>query len=78
MLLQLNCIELGSVGLDMELDTFDPRPEPWPTTAAGRAYSWDSTSAPRELTDARRAVAKQVQFVAAVHERGGEVLASSP
>lgn len=77
MRLQLDCLEIGAAGFDMELDTFDPRAEPWPPTPAGRRYSWDPASPPREVSADPRAVEQQRRLIEEAHRRGGEVIAST-
>jgi hypothetical protein len=74
---QLDLIDLGSIGFDMELDTFDPRPGPSNATDEGKRYSYDRASAPREVSDDPRAVDEQKQVVQEAHRRGGEVMASA-
>jgi hypothetical protein len=75
--LQLDCLDAGSVGFDMELDTFDPNVEPWPQTPEGRRYAWDPTSPPREVSELPRVVERQRRVIEEAHRRGGEVLAST-
>jgi hypothetical protein len=77
MQLQLDCLDVGSVGFDMELDTYDPKPNPWPPTPEGRRYAWDPTSPPREVSTEPQVVEKQRCLIEEAHRRGGEVLASS-
>ncbi|MGH7862750.1 MAG: hypothetical protein ACREOS_11000, partial [Candidatus Dormibacteraceae bacterium] len=74
---QLDLIDVGSLGFDMELDTFDPRPGPRYSTPEGKRYSYDRSSPPREVTTDPRAVERQVRLIDEAHRRGGEVLASS-
>jgi 3-dehydroquinate dehydratase I len=75
--LQLDLIGLGSIGFDMELDTFDPQPGPPTDTPEGRRYYHDPASPPREITTDPRAVERQMSTIAEAHRRGGEVLAST-
>ncbi|MCC6630027.1 MAG: type I 3-dehydroquinate dehydratase, partial [Chloroflexi bacterium] len=77
MQLQLDLIDEGSMGLDMELDTFDPQPGPPSRTDEGKRYNHDRTSPPREITHNPRAVEAQLRLIEEVHRRGGEVLASA-
>jgi hypothetical protein len=77
MRLQLDLIDLGSFGFDMELDTYDPRPGPPIQTEAGRRHAFDRDSPPREVSDDPRAVERQAALIEAAHRRGGEVLASA-
>jgi hypothetical protein len=74
---QLDLIDLGSIGFDMELDTYDPRPGPSNATAEGKRYSYDRDSPPREVSDDARAVDRQIQLIDEAHRRGGEVMASA-
>ena len=74
---QLDLIDLGSIGFDMELDTFDPRPGPSNATEAGKRYSYDRDSPPREVSDDPQAIDRQMRLIEATHRRGGEVLASA-
>jgi len=75
--LQLDLIDLGSLGFDMELDTFDPHPYPLNSTDEGKRYSFDRTSPPREVSTDPRAVERQMRVIDEAHRRGGEVLASA-
>jgi hypothetical protein len=77
MQLQLDCLDLGAAGFDMELDTFDPRIDPWPTTPEGLRYAWDPASPPREVSEDERAVERQRAVIEEAHRRGGEVMAST-
>lgn len=74
---QLNLIDIGSIGFDMELDTYDPRPGPSARTDEGKRYSYDRSSPPREVTEDLRAVELQMELIEEAHRRGGEVLASA-
>jgi hypothetical protein len=74
---QLDLIDLGSIGFDMELDTFDPRPGPSNATDEGKRYSYDRDSPPREVSDDPRAIDRQMRLIEETHRRGGEVLASA-
>lgn len=72
---QLQLLEVGSVALDLELDTFAPDPAPPPGSDAAARLA--ATQGPaRELTDAASAVARQRSVIAEAHDRGGEVIAS--
>jgi 3-dehydroquinate dehydratase len=77
MQLQLDLIDEGSLGFDMELDTFDPRPGPPSRTDEGKRYNYDRSSPPREVSHDPRAVEAQVRLIEEAHRRGGEVLASA-
>lgn len=74
---QLDLIDYGSIGFDMELDTFDARPYPLMSTEEGKRYSYDRDSAPREVSHDPRAVERQMRLIEEAHRRGGEVLASA-
>ena len=74
---QLDLIALGSLGFDMELDTFDPQPGPPSNTPEGKRYNYDRSSPPREITIDPRAVEQQVRIVEEAHRRGGEVMFST-
>jgi 3-dehydroquinate dehydratase len=75
--LQLELIDVGSLGFDLELDTFDPHVEPFSNTPEGKRYSFDRSSPPREISTEPRAVERQMRLIEAAHRRGGEVLASA-
>lgn len=72
---QLDALALGSVALDMEMDSFDPRPAPPLGTPAAAVFA-RTTGAPAEITDDAAALARQRQVIAAAHEAGGEVILS--
>jgi 3-dehydroquinate dehydratase len=74
---QLDLIDIGSIGFDMELDTFDPHPGPSNATTEGKRYSFDRDSPPREVSNDPKAVERQVRLIEETHRRGGEVLASA-
>jgi hypothetical protein len=76
MRLQLDLIDAGSHGFDMELDTFDPTPGPAMRSAEGIRYAMDPNSPPRELTTNPAAVDGQMRVTGEAHRRGGEVMAS--
>jgi Type I 3-dehydroquinase len=77
MQLQLDLIDSGSVGFDMELDTFDPQPGPSPSTPEGKRYTYDRSSPPREVSHDPAAVERQIRLIEEAHRRGGEVMASA-
>lgn len=77
MQVQLELIDAGSVGFDMELDTFDPQPGPPQSTLEGKRYTYDRSSPPREVTHDPAAVERQVRLIEEAHRRGGEVFASA-
>jgi hypothetical protein len=77
MQLQLDLIDAGSGGFDVELDTFDPAPGPPLRTAEGIRYSMDPASPPREVSTNPPAVERQLRVVDEAHRRGGEVMASA-
>lgn len=74
---QLDLIDVGSIGFDMELDTFDPQPGPRNSTPEGKRYSYDRGSAPREVSTSPHAIERQVRLIDEAHRRGGDVLAST-
>jgi hypothetical protein len=74
---QLDLIELGSIGFDMELDTFDPQPPQRIDTDDGRRRMYDRRSTPCEISSDPRAVERQIRLIDEAHRRGGEVMASS-
>ena len=75
--LQLELIDVGSLGFDLELDTFDPHVEPLSNTPEGKRYSFDRSSPPREISTEPRAVERQLRLIDDAHRRGGEVMASA-
>ena len=77
MRLQLDLIDHGSLGFDMELDTFDPQLKPRVDSPEGKRYNYDRQSSPREISHDPRAVERQMRLIDEAHRRGGEVLASS-
>jgi 3-dehydroquinate dehydratase len=77
MQLQLDLLDFGSAGFDMELDTFDPQPRLRTDSDAGKRRMFDRATPPGEVTRDPRAVERQVQLIEEAHRRGGEVLASS-
>jgi len=74
---QLELIDLGSIGFDMELDTFDPQPGPPFNTSEGLRRAHDRSSPPREISNDPRAVERQMRLIEEAHRRGGDVLAST-
>lgn len=72
---QLAAIRMGSRAIDIELDTFDPRPAP-PLGSAEAARFAATAGEPAELTDAPAAVAKQRAVAAEAKALGAEVLFS--
>lgn len=74
---QLDLIEVGSFGFDMELDTFDPQPPQRPDSDDGKRRMYDRASRPGEITSEPRAVERQVRLIDEAHRRGGQVMASS-
>jgi hypothetical protein len=74
---QLQLIDVGSMGFDMELDTFDPQPRLQVETDEGRRYMYNRSSPPYEVSTDPRSVDRQVGLIEDAHRRGGEVLASS-
>jgi hypothetical protein len=74
---QLELLSVGSAGFDMELDTFDPRPGPWPASDEGLRYSYDPASPPREVSTSPDADRRQRKVIAKAHAGGGEVILSA-
>ena len=74
---QLDLIDLGSIGFDMELDTFDPQPKLHRWTDEGRRAAYDRATPPSEISTDPRAVERQMRLIDEAHRRGGEVMASS-
>jgi hypothetical protein len=74
---QLDLVDIGSMGFDMELDTFDPRPPLRIETEEGRRYMFNRASPPGEITYDERAIERQVRLIEETHRRGGQVMASS-
>ncbi len=74
---QLDLIDLGSIGFDMELDTFDPQQKQHRWTDEGRRHAYDRSSAPGEISTDPRAIERQMRLIDETHRRGGEVMASA-
>ena len=74
---QLDLIEVGSMGFDMEFDTFDPYPGPSMLTEDGKRYSYDRESLPREVTTNPNAVERQMEVIEEAHRGGGDVMLST-
>lgn len=74
---QLDLIDVGSIGFDMELDTFDPQAPQRVDTDDGRRRMYDRASPPCEISTDARAVERQVRLIDEAHRRGGQVMASS-
>lgn len=74
---QLDLIDLGSIGFDMELDTFDPQPKLHRWTDEGRRSAYDRATPPSEISTDPRAAERQMRLIDEAHRRGGEVMASS-
>ena len=72
---QLAALTLGSVGIDMEMDTFDPHPAPAIGSPAFVSFA-ASIGSPAELTHDTSAIAKQQEIIERVHAAGGEVILS--
>ena len=72
---QLEALRLGSVALDMELDTFDPHPAP-PLGTDEAARFARAGSGPAEVTHQSTAIARQREVIEATHEAGGDVILS--
>ncbi len=74
---QIDLVDVGSMGFDMELDTFDPYPGPSMLTEDGKRYSYDRESPPREVSRAPHAVKLQMEAIEETHRRGGDVMLST-
>ena len=74
---QLDLIDIGSIGFDMELDTFDPRPPFRTDTDDGKRRMFDRATPPHEISYEPRAVQQQRRLIEEAHRRGGQVMASS-
>lgn len=72
---QLDAIRLGARAIDMEMDTFDPRPAPPLGTSASIAAASEAGE-PFELTDNPPALARQQEVIAQAHDLGAEVVLS--
>jgi len=72
---QLEALALGSVAVDMEMDTFDPQPAPPLGTPQAQQFS-QTAGDPAELTHNPAALARQQEVIKAAHARGGEVILS--
>jgi hypothetical protein len=75
--LQLELLGYGSAGFDLELDSFDPQPGPWFSSDEGLRYSSNPSSPPREVSEQPGAIERQRAVIAAAHEAGGDVIAST-
>lgn len=73
---QLDMIDVGSGGIDFEMDTFGRVAGPAFYSLEGIRYSMDPTSVPREVTHDPEAIEKQMRVIEEVHRKGGEVMAS--
>jgi 3-dehydroquinate dehydratase len=74
---QLDLLDVGSIGFDMELDTFDPQPPQRTDTDDGKRRMYDRRSSPCEISADPRAIERQMRLIDEAHRRGGEVMASS-
>jgi hypothetical protein len=74
---QVDLIDIGSMGFDMELDTFDPQPHPASGTPEWKHYANDRSSPPLEISRDPQATERQQALIQEAHRRGGEVMASS-
>lgn len=72
---QLDALSLGSVAIDMEMDTFDPHPAP-PLDSPEAAAFAQGRGEPAELTHDPAALARQREIIDAAHEAGAEVILS--
>lgn len=75
--LQLQLVDVGCSGYDLELDTFDPQPRHDMSSPEGIACAMNPESYPAEITEDSEAVEKQMRLIEETHARGGEVLAST-
>lgn len=72
---QVAAVKAGAVALDMEMDTFDPRPAPTLGSDAAAAFA-ATDGPPAEFSTDHAALARQAEVMAAVHAAGGEVILS--
>jgi 3-dehydroquinate dehydratase len=72
---QLAAVTAGAVAIDMELDTFDPRPAPPLGTPDADRFA-ATAGEPAELSRDASAVARQRTVVASAHAAGAEVILS--
>lgn len=77
MQLQLQLVDVGCSGFDMEMDSFDPKPRHDMTTKEGMPYAMNPESYPAEVSEDPVAVDKQMRLIEETHKRGGQVLAST-
>jgi len=75
MALQLDALAVGSAGIDMELDTFDPHPAPLPDGEDIVDYA-RRPGPPAEITEDAGAVARQQAVIDRVHASRREVVMS--
>ncbi|MCZ7570026.1 MAG: type I 3-dehydroquinate dehydratase [Ardenticatenaceae bacterium] len=72
---QLDALSLGSVAIDMEMDTFDPHPAP-PLGTPDAEGCGRASGEPAELTRDPAALERQRAIIADAHAAGGEVILS--
>ncbi len=72
---QLALVAAGSVAIDIELDTFDPRPAPPPGSAAAEAFA-SSPGEPAEVTWSPTAIERQREVAATARSLGAQALFS--
>lgn len=61
--LQLQLVDVGCSGYDLELDTFDPKPRHDMSSKEGIAYAMGPESYPAEVTEDPEAVEKQMRLI---------------
>jgi len=71
----LAAVDAGAVALDMELDTFDPRPGPAPGSREAARLAAEPGPA-CELSSDVETIERQVAIARETHARGGQVLMS--
>jgi hypothetical protein len=72
---QLEVITAGSCAIDIELDTFDPRPAPILGTPEAARFASDTGPA-SELSDDPKAVKRQREIIERAHQLGASVIVS--
>lgn len=72
---QLAAIDLGAQAIDIEMDTFDPRPSPPLGTPAALAFA-TTPGDPAEWSHDPVAISRQREVVARAHQAGADVIVS--
>jgi len=72
---QLAATDLGAAAIDIEMDTFDPRPAPPRGTPEALAFA-ATRGVPAEWSHDPTAIARQREIVAAAHAAGADVIVS--